>query len=306
MTEYTSHYSVLLKECLEACTQSSIGQNNLNFADMTFGGGGHSLAIARQFPDSKVYSVDQDQDAIDNGLKVLQEHSLVERVFLNKMNFSEFPDWANRKEIQLNCIVMDLGVSSHHFDQFDRGFSFREDALLDMRMDQQNDELDTAADVLNSLREDEIADLIYKYGEETFSRRIAKSIVEFRAKEEIKTTKQLENIVFHCYPAKLRHKRVHPATKTFQALRIYVNKELEVLEQSIQAMFDLLKPNGILAIITFHSLEDRIVKHSFKQIFQSAQNTAKILTKKPIYPSEQELAENSRSRSAKLRLLQRI
>ena len=174
-----------------------------------------------------------------------------------------------------------------------------------MRMDFESDN-PTAADILNEYSEEEIANIIFKYGEERLSRRIAKGIVEFRSEKPISRTKELENICFHAYPSRQRHGKTHPATRTFQALRIFVNRELEVLENSIAELYDILAPGGMLAIISFHSLEDRITKHKFKEMFQCDVNTAKILTKKPIYPSERELEENSRSRSAKLRVLQKL
>ena len=193
-----------------------------------------------------------------------------------------------------------------HFDKFDRGFSFREDAPLDMRMNYNDESIYTGAEFLNKADEEEIANIIFKYGEERLSRRIARGVVEFRQTKPIETTKELENIVFHAYPARQRHGRIHPATKTFQAIRIFVNRELEVLENTLEKLYDLLAPNGVLQVISFHSLEDRITKHKFKEIFQCNKNTAKILTKKPIYPSEREITENSRSRSAKLRVMQRL
>lgn len=306
---YTEHYSVFYKECIGAFKEVANKKSGETiFADMTFGGGGHSLGIAQEIPHSIVYSVDQDPDALENGYKKIQELNLENRVFLNKMNFEQFPEWVSseKSDLLFDGILMDLGVSSHHFDKFERGFSFREDAFLDMRMDYANDDILTASDVLNTLSENEIADVIYKYGEERYSRKIAKNIVEFRKNERLERTKQLEDIVFHSYPKHLRHKKIHPATKTFQALRIYVNKELEVLENTLVKLFDLLNDGGVLAIISFHSLEDRIVKHKFKEIFQTNTNIAKILTKKPIYPTEDEINENSRSRSAKLRIIQKL
>ena len=225
---------------------------------------------------------------------------------MNGYSVSSARNQKDHSDKKLDGIVMDLGVSSHHFDDFERGFSFREDAFLDMRMNQDKGEFYTASEVLNELDEESLANMIFKYGEERYSRRIAKAIVSFRREQRLERTKDLENICFHAYPANLRHKKIHPATKTFQALRIFVNRELEVLENSLENMFHLLSPGGVLAVISFHSLEDRIVKHKFKEIFQSDKNAAKIITKKPIYPSEQELEENSRSRSAKLRLLQKI
>ncbi len=306
---YTSHYSVMLSDCMQAIqSYVDLNQEHLYFADMTFGGGGHTFAMAAAYDKAQVYSVDQDNDAYSNGLRLIKEKDMINKVHLNKMNYEKFPDWIkeNHSEIQFDAIVMDLGVSSHHFDKDERGFSFRNDAPLDMRMDYSNNDLDTAADVLNSHGEEEIANIIFKYGEEKFSRRIAKAIIEYRQDKAIETTKELENIVFHAYPKNLRHKKIHPATKTFQALRIYVNRELDVLENTLEKLYGLLRENGILMVISFHSLEDRIAKHKFKEIFQSNKNTAKILTKRPICPSEQEVEENFRSRSAKLRILQKV
>lgn len=305
---YKKHYSVLYNECVDALKIVASAKESPVFADMTFGAGGHSLGIAKEIENSIVYSVDQDSDAIDNGRALINEFDLKERVILTKMNFEKFPKWISEKNenILFDGILMDLGVSSHHFDKFERGFSFREEAPLDMRMDHNNESILTAAEVLNTFEEDDIANLIFKYADERYSRRIAKNIVEFRDEKKIETTKELEDIVFHCYPKNLRHKKIHPATKTFQALRIFVNRELEVLENSLERFYDLLAPGGVLLVISFHSLEDRIAKHKFREIFQTHQNTAKILTKKPIYPTEEEIGENPRSRSAKLRILKKI
>jgi len=307
-TNYSQHYSVLYKECRDAFLGRAAEKENPIFADMTFGGGGHTLRIAKEIPGSTFYSVDQDPDAIANGLKRIDDEKLNDRVNLLKMNFEEFPEWVsgNHSNLKFDGILADLGVSSHHFDKFERGFSFREDAPLDMRMDCDNQELFTAADIVNEMDEEDLANLIYKYGEEQFSRRISKNICEQRKTKEIKTTKELEEIIFLSYPKNLRHKKIHPATKTFQALRIAVNRELEVLENTIEKLYDMLDAGGVLAIISFHSLEDRIVKHKFKEISQTHKNIAKIITKKPIYPGAEELAENPRSRSAKLRILAKL
>jgi 16S rRNA (cytosine1402-N4)-methyltransferase len=306
--KYTKHRSVLFEESLDAMKIGMDGVEAPYIADMTFGGGGHSCAMAELSESVKVYSVDQDPDALENGYKIIKEKGLEAKLFLNNMNYEQFPAWmkSNHPEIKLSGILMDLGVSSHHFDQFERGFSFREDAFLDMRMDYNNEKLYTAAEVLNTFDEEDIANIIFKYGEERLSRRIAKNIVEFRTKEKLDRTKQLEDIIFHSYPKHQRHGRAHPATRTFQALRIFVNRELEVLENTLQELFDILAPGGTLAVISFHSLEDRIAKHKFREIFQTDKNIAKILTKKPIYPSEEEIAENPRSRSAKLRIIQKL
>lgn len=306
--EYKAHYSVLYNECIEALKDAAGDSPAPLFADMTFGAGGHSSGLAKVHEKGICYSVDQDPDALENGYKLIKDQGLEENLILTKMNFEEFPSWINdnHSEKKFNGILMDLGVSSHHFDKFDRGFSFREDAPLDMRMDHHDDSLATAAEILNEVDEETIANLIFKYGEERLSRRIAKNICEFREKKPIETTKELEEIVFLSYPKNQRHKKTHPATKTFQALRIVVNRELEVLENTIEGLYELLAPGGVLAIISFHSLEDRIAKHKFKEIVAKDKYASKILTKKPIYPSEKELEENPRSRSSKLRLLQKI
>lgn len=306
-TSYSSHYSVMLRDVLRFFREELPKGASGWLADMTFGAGGHTLSIAETFPSIKVQSVDQDPEAFANGQKIIREKSLERQVFLDKMNFSSFPEWSREKhpEKRYLGIVMDLGVSSHHFDSFERGFSFREEAPLDMRMACDDDSAPTAAWVLNNLSEEEIANIIFEYGEERLSRKIARKIVEERSKSPIATTKELENICFHAYPPHLRHKKTHPATRTFQALRIYVNEELKVLEDTLPKLYDLLEEEGILQVISFHSLEDRIVKRTFKDIFQTEKNAAKILTKRPLTPSEEELSENPRSRSAKLRVIKK-
>lgn len=305
--EYKSHYSVMLKDCMAFLNDAAKNKTPQSLADMTFGAGGHTMAMAKAFSQSKVYSTDQDPEALANGEKILKEQKLWDQVTLLNMNFENFPSWANANlEKGLDGIIMDLGVSSHHFDSFERGFSFREDAPLDMRMACDNDEIPTAAWHLNNLEEEEIANIIFNYGEDRLSRRIARKICEERLKAPIETTKQLENICFHAYPPNMRHKRPHPATRTFQALRIHVNEELRVLEDTLPKLYDLLADDGQLMVISFHSLEDRIVKRTFKDIFQSDKNAAKILTKRPLTPSDEELEENPRSRSAKLRVIQKV
>lgn len=302
--EYLKHYSVLYRECIDFLYKDS--PETPMFADMTFGAGGHTLGLAKKNQKAIVYSTDQDPDALKNGKKILFEESLNERVHLLNMNFEKFPDYAFENKLQFDGIMMDLGVSSHQFDQFDRGFSFREDAPLDMRMNYKDESTLKASDILNNFDEEEIANIIYEFGEERLSRRIAAKVVEFRKIKRFESTKELEDICFHAYPKHQRHKGAHPATRTFQALRIAVNRELEVLENTIVKLYGLLKANGTLAIISFHSLEDRIVKHKFKEIFQIDKNTAKILTKRPLIPSEEEIKENRRSRSAKLRVIQKL
>lgn len=307
MDSYYSHYSVLLKECLEAMELGHKTSGSKIFADLTFGGGGHTFALSDQVGGSTLYSVDQDPDALKNGEKNIIEKGKTDSIFLLPMNFSEFPDWCkeNQKEGVLAGILMDLGVSSHQFDKMERGFSFRENAPLDMRMNYTDKTIPTAADLLNKLTEKEIADILFNYGEERLSRKIAARICEFRQKKKIETTGEIEDIIFHCYPPKDRHGKTHPATRSFQALRIAVNDELRVLEITLPKLLPYLAPGGVLAVISFHSLEDRIVKHTFKEMVENLDIPVTILTKKPLTATDEELSQNSRSRSAKLRLLQR-
>ncbi len=300
MEEYKPHYSVLKKECLEYL--GSAESEKGIFCDMTFGAGGHSFAILQAFHDCELYAFDQDIDAILNGKINAEKLGLQGRIHFVHANFAEYKDHISN--IKFDGILMDLGVSSHQFDKVERGFSYRNDAPLDMRMNQSED-IETAKDIINNYDQDDLANLIYKYGEERFSRRIAENIVKARDIQSIETTRQLEDIIFHTYPKNFRHGRTNPSTKTFQALRLAVNKELEVLEETIKIIPEALASGGILAVISFHSLEDRIVKHSFKSR-KSELNDIAILTKKPIIPSEDELKENSRSRSAKLRVVRKL
>ena len=307
MGEYLSHYSVMLKECLEALELGSKSSGSLLFADLTFGAGGHTFAVSDHFSGSTVYSTDQDPDALKNGAENIIRRGKEGMVHLLPMNFVEFPAWCEKNQMQQKFagILMDLGVSSHQFDKTERGFSFRGDAPLDMRMNYGDSNTPTAADLLNTLPEKEIADLLFAYGDERLSRRIAARICELRQTKKIETTGELEDICFHAYPAKDRHQKTHPATRSFQALRIAVNDELRVLEDTIPKLLPYLSEGGVLAIISFHSLEDRIVKHTFKEILEKQDFPVTILTKKPLTATDEELSENSRSRSAKLRLLQR-
>lgn len=308
MTEYLAHYSVMLNECLDALELGSKASGSLVFADLTFGGGGHTFALSDRISGSTIYSTDQDPDALRNGYKNIEDRGKTGSINLLAMNFQEFPEWCEKNHMhgKFAGILMDLGVSSHQFDKMERGFSFRADAPLDMRMNYEDESIPTAADLLNTLSEKEIADILFNYGEERLSRKIAARIVELRQKERISTTGQIEDICFHAYPPKDRHGKIHPATRTFQALRIAVNEELTVLENTLPKLLPYLAEGGVLAVISFHSLEDRIVKHTFKEIVEKSNFPAMILTKKPLTATEEELSKNSRSRSAKLRLLQRV
>lgn len=274
----------------EAAIAGLVVRSGGHYLDATVGGGGHSRLILDSATDVRVMALDQDAQAIAAARVTLAAHG--DRVQFHHTNFAKFDPGEER----FDGILADLGVSSAQFDVGDRGFSFRQTAPLDMRMNQQQ-EL-TAADIVNEWNEGDLANLIYTYGEERLSRQIARRIVE---KRPLTTTTELADTIFHSVPKSYRYGRIHPATRTFQALRIAVNQELEVLETFLQCAPLWLKPGGRLVIISFHSLEDRIVKHRFKE-----SEHLKVLTKKPIEASEAEVQENSRARSAKLRVAERL
>ncbi|MDQ3634443.1 MAG: 16S rRNA (cytosine(1402)-N(4))-methyltransferase RsmH [Acidobacteriota bacterium] len=307
------HKSILLAESIEFIEPS--GKKNI--VDATLGLGGHTEAILSVSEKINVFGIDQDIEAIEFAKKRLDKFG--SRIKILQANFSEIKQVLKEAGIEeVNGIIADLGVSSLQFDSPERGFSFRFDAPLDMRMDK-NSETETAAELLAGLSEEEIANLIYEYGEERFSRRIARRIVERRKMgNPIETTFELAELVKSSVK-RSRKDKIHPATKTFQALRIAVNSELEILETFLRDSVDLLNADGRLVVITFHSLEDRIVKRTmqnlsgrcfcppkFPKCVCGAVKKIEILTRKPIIPSEQEQRENPRSRSAKLRACRKI
>ena len=301
------HASVLLDETIRTLDP----QPNGVFIDATLGLGGHAEAILEKASNSHVVGIDQDLEAIAIAKERLTRFG--KRVQIVHANFSEIKRVAADDGITADGIIADLGVSSLQFDSESRGFSFRFDAPLDMRMDAESG-VETAADLLEILSEEEIANLIYGYGEERFSRRIARRIVEKReAGEPVRTTKQLADLVEKVVKRSQRDK-IHPATRTFQALRIAVNHELEILERFIADSIDLLKKEGRLAVITFHSLEDRIVKQTLQRLAGKcfcpprmpkcvcgAARIVEVLTKKPVTAGDDEVNRNPRARSAKLR-----
>jgi 16S rRNA (cytosine1402-N4)-methyltransferase len=280
------HIPVLSREVIEGLALRPGGE----YLDATVGGGGHSRLILDADPTIRVMAIDQDEQAIAAAQQNLAEFR--DRVRFWQGNFADYQPGKQR----FDGILADLGVSSAQFDIPERGFSFRHEAELDMRMNRQQDT--TAATIVNHWDEKELADLIYNYGEERLSRRIARRIVEQRP---FTTTTQLADTIFYCVPPKYRHGRIHPATRTFQALRIAVNQELQVLDTLLAKAPDWLKPEGRLAVISFHSLEDRKVKYAFRQ-----DERLQIITKKPITAQPDEVEQNVRSRSAKLRLAARI
>jgi len=283
-TEFV-HIPVLSQEVIEGLALRAGG----HYLDATVGGGGHSRLILEAMPDVRVTALDQDEQAIAAAQQKLSEFG--DRVQFHATNFADY----DPGDQLFDGILADLGVSSAQFDIPERGFSFRHEAALDMRMDQRQDL--TAADLINTWEEVKIADVIYRYGEERLSRQIARRIVERRPFE---TTTALSDTIFHAVPRSYRYGRIHPATRTFQALRIAVNRELQVLETFLSKAPHWLKPGGRLVIISFHSLEDRIVKHTLRE-----SEELKVLTKKPVIAGEEELKVNGRSRSAKLRVAER-
>lgn len=306
---YSAHYSVLKKECVDLLTENAVAGEKSYFADLTFGGGGHSFEFLYRSPLFHVCSTDQDPDALKNGRERIASEKMGERIKLIDTNFLHFPTVVKEQcgEVKgFQGILLDLGVSSHHFDDGTRGFSFRYDAPLDMRMNNQSAEFQTAEEIVNTYREEDLCRIFLEYGEEKNARKIARTICLERKTKPITTTKDLENIIFHCYPKEHRYGKTNPSTKVFQALRLEVNRELEVLTETIAQLIPLLKIGGRLAIISFHSLEDRIVKNVFRDASQLDQLTVEVLTKKPILPSNEEIIANPRSRSAKLRVIERV
>ena len=296
MKNQVEHYPVLHREVLKYLSLAK-GEN---IVDATVGGGGHSYLILKNLPDKKIIGIDKDEYAIKRANEKLKEFE--GRYKLVKSPFKNLDKVLDELKIEkVSGFLFDLGVS--HFQlKLERGFSFQKDEFLDMRMDKENPL--TAYDVVNTYPEYRLEEIIKNYGEDRFARRIAKNIVEYRKKKKIETTKELENIVFHSYPRKLRHSKIHPATRTFQAIRIEVNNELEEIREALNKAIERLDKGGIIAVISFHSLEDRIAKNIYKE-HKSLKNL-ELLTKKPITPTEEEVKENPPSRSAKLRVAKRL
>ena len=292
------HYPVLKDEVIKFFTLIESGKEYI--LDATVGGGGHSYLILKNFPDKKILGLDKDDYALKRAEEKLREFK--GRYILIKSAFKDLDKVLENLNIdKLAGVLFDFGVS--HFQlKLERGFSFQREEPLDMRMDT-SQEL-TAYYVVNYYHRWQLEDILKKYGEEKFAKRIAENIVKERQKSKIETTKQLADIVYHSYPKKLRYGRIHPATKTFQAIRIEVNKELEEIEIGLHKAIEKLDAGGIIQAISFHSLEDRIVKNIFKEYKKLKK--LEILTKKPITPSRKEIMENPPSRSAKLRVGKRI
>ena len=310
------HTSVLLNETLEWLSpENESFSDNAFMVDSTLGEGGHSFAFLNRYKNLRIIGLDADQKIQARAKERLS-------CFGDRMNFhlgwfndfyANYPDNLPKP----NLILFDLGISVFHYERSGRGFSFRYDEELDMRLN--DSEGKSASDIVNTMREDELANLIFNYSEERYSRRIARAIVENRQLAPITNSKTLAQIIYDCVPAPYRHGGIHPATKTFQALRIAVNAELNRLPEALNSAFDVLEVGGKMGVITFHSLEDRIVKNTFRNWAKvcscppeqpictcGGSPKVELLTRKPIGPTEEEVKENSPSRSAKLRVIRKL
>lgn len=290
------HKTVLLNEAVDGL---ELSEKDI-VVDATFGSGGHAKKILQVLDETGCYvGIDADKTALDPN-KLGESKA---KVHLVNDNFSNLKNILSSLQLEkVDALLADLGWRMEQFSDGNKGFSFMHEGPLYMTFGDPEDYPFTAADIVNSWDEDVLADIFFGYADERFARRIAKAIVEERKKEKILTTTQLSDIVRAAYPKPaLRNKSINPATKVFQALRIAVNSELSVLETFIKDGFESLAPGGRMAIITFHSIEDRIVKHAFRDLVQT--HHAELVSKKPIIPSEEELKENSRARSAKLRII---
>ena len=311
-TEF-KHISVLLDETIEGLAIKPDGI----YVDGTMGGAGHGYEVCKRLgPGGRYIGIDRDEAAIAAGRKRLAEFG--DKVSIVRGNYSSASEILKELNIEkVDGIMLDLGVSSHQLDVAERGFSYMADAPLDMRMDKRQER--TAYDIVNDYSERELARIIKEYGEDKFAQNIAKHIVAMRQKKPIETTGELNEAIRAAIPMKIQKTLGHPSKRTFQAIRIELNEELEELRTALESMIDLLKPGGRFCIITFHSLEDRMVKTMFKKeespctcppefpvCVCGKKPRVKIITKKPILPSETEQEENSRARSAKLRVLERI
>ena len=306
------HVSVLLQETVDGLNVKPDGI----YVDGTLGGGGHSYEVCTRLgAKGSIIGIDQDEAAIEAASIRLKDFG--EKVTIVRSNYCDMKSRLHELGIdKVDGIMLDLGVSSYQLDTADRGFSYREDAPLDMRMDQRSEM--TARDIVNDYSEMDLYRVIRDYGEDKFAKNIARHIVRERAKRPIETTGELTEVIRHAIPMKFQKKTGHPAKRTFQAIRIELNRELDVLRDSLDDMIDMLNPGGRLCIITFHSLEDRIVKSAFKKNENPCTcpsdfpvcvcgkvSKGRVITRKPILPSEEEMEVNSRSKSAKLMIFER-
>lgn len=292
------HVPVMLEEVMTLlrCEPGRI------YVDATLGSGGHAEEILKRTePDGRVVGIEWDGEAIEEATKRLQ--SFGRRVSILRENYCHLPEILQSRGIdRVDGILLDLGLSSLQLDEKERGFSFREEGPLDMRMDRR--ERCTAADLVNALPCTELERILLEYGEERWARRIAKAIVLEREREPIQTTRALSRIVYGAIPKRYQSRRIDPATRTFQALRMKVNRELENLKEMLESGWKVLRKGGRICILAFHSLEDRRVKEAFRRL--EREGKMRILTKRPLTPSEEEVEKNPRARSAKLRCAERL
>ena len=303
----------MLKEVIEGLDIKKDGI----YVDCTIGGAGHSLEIVKRLKNGKLYGFDRDSEAIETSRKRLKDYA--DKVVLTKMNYKDAPSFLKENgTIKIDGVLIDLGISSYQIDEGKRGFSFLHNGRLDMRMGQDEDTL-TAFDIVNSYGEEKLIDIFYKYGEEEFAKVIARNIVKKRQEKQIETTFELRDIIEESLPKKVIYSRGGASKKVFQAIRIEVNGELVGLDKCLEDFIDMLNVGGRMAVLTFHSLEDRIVKNVFKLesidcicppktpiCICHHKAKIKLVNRKPVMASEQEQKENSRSTSAKLRIVERI
>lgn len=307
-----NHEPVLLKEVIEGL---NIKEDGI-YIDGTLGGAGHSKNIVKKLKNGLIIGIDQDLYALKAAKKNLEEYS--DRVKLVHSNFEKIPEILDSLDIdKVDGILLDIGVSSHQLDEGKRGFSYHQDYPLDMRMNTENKF--TAKDIVNNYSKKDLTRIFWEYGEEKWAERIADFIIKEREEKPINTTLELVEVIKKAIPAGVRRNMGHPARKTFQAIRIEVNRELDVLKSVIPSTIDRLNPEGRLCIITFHSLEDRIVKNSYRELYKNCicppeipicvcdkERKINIITRKPIEASKQELDKNKRARSAKLRIAEKL
>ena len=307
------HTPIMLKEVIEGLDIKKDGI----YVDCTIGGAGHSLEIVKRLKNGKLYGFDRDSEAIETSRERLKDYA--DKVVLTKMNYKDAPSFLKENGIEkIDGVLIDLGISSYQIDEGKRGFSFLHNGRLDMRMGQDEDTL-TAFDIVNFYSEEKLIDVFYKYGEEEFAKVIAKNIVKKRQEKQIETTFELRDIIEESLPKKVIYSRGGASKKVFQAIRIEVNGELVGLDKCLEDFIDMLNVGGRMAVLTFHSLEDRIVKNVFKLesidcicppktpiCICHHKAKVKLVNRKPVMASEQEQKENSRSTSAKLRIVERI
>lgn len=291
------HYPVMHEEVLSFLVPR---REDALMVDCTTGEGGHTALFLEKYPHLRVTGLDRDAEIQKKAIERMKPFA--GRFTPVNTWFDDF--WESYDGPEVDLVLFDLGISSFHFEESGRGFSFQKDEELDMRLDES--QKTSAEDIVNGWSEEDLANVIYKWGEERYSRRIAKAIVQERRKERITTTRRLAEIVFNAVPPAYRYGRIHPATRTFQALRIAVNGEIDRIPPAIRGAVDALRPGGRVAVITFHSLEDRPVKWLFRELAEGDDPEIRILTKHPVVPGEKERKENSPSRSAKLRVAEKL